>query len=167
MSHGASGNTTTKRGPSPTPGAVPHADKRWAQAVAAPVSHAGGNKQRVACPPVAAAGAARASARANARASARASSWRSGVVCPGHGSRAESGETDAEVTGGDEAGGVSQRTPNLQLRNGQLAAVVVCAPACRQASTKVIRAATGFIGAHGDGGRQFGQIRAGFGEGLI
>ena len=33
--------------------------------------------------------------------------------------------------------------------------------------TKVIRAATGFIGAHGDGGRQFGQIRAGFGEGLI
>ena len=66
-----------------------------------------------------------------------------------------------------DAGGVSQRTPNLQLRNGQLAAVVVCAPACRQASTKVIRAATGFIGAHGDGGRQFGQIRAGFGEGLI
>ena len=81
--------------------------------------------------------------------------------------RAESGETDAEVTGGDEAGGVSQRTPNLQLRNGQLAAVVVCASACRQASTKVTRAATGFIGAHGDGGRQFGQIRAGFGEGLI
>ena len=81
--------------------------------------------------------------------------------------RAESGETDAEVTGGDEAGGVSQRTPNLQLRNGQLAAVVVCASACGQASTKVIRAATGFIGAHGDGGRQFGQIRAGFGEGLI
>ena len=81
--------------------------------------------------------------------------------------RAESGETDAEVTGGDEAGGVSQRTPNLQLHNGQLAAVVVCASACRQASTKVIRAATGFIGAHGDGGRQFGQILAGFGEGLI
>ena len=47
MSHGASGNTTTKRGPSPTPGAVPHADKRWAQAVAASVSHAGGKKQRM------------------------------------------------------------------------------------------------------------------------
>lgn len=91
----------------------------------------------------------------------------SGRSVGGAGERAESGEAGAEVTGGDEAGGVSQRTPNLQLRNGQLAAVVVCASACRQASTKVIRAATGFIGAHGDGGRQFGQIRAGFGEGLI
>ena len=47
MSHGASGNTTTKRGPPPTPGAAPHADKRWAQAVAAPVGHGGGKKQRV------------------------------------------------------------------------------------------------------------------------
>ena len=47
MSHGASGNTTTKRGPSPTPGAVPHADKRWAQAVAASVSHEEGKKQRM------------------------------------------------------------------------------------------------------------------------
>ena len=47
MSHGASGNTTTKRGPSPTPGAVPHADKRWAQAVAASVTHAEGKKQRM------------------------------------------------------------------------------------------------------------------------
>ena len=81
--------------------------------------------------------------------------------------RAESGETDAEVTGGDEAGGVSQRTPNLQLRNGQLAAVVVCASACGKGSTQAIQAATRFICAHADGGRQFGQILAGFGEGLI
>ena len=36
-----------KRGPSPTPGAVPHMDKRWAQAVATSVPANTGKKQRL------------------------------------------------------------------------------------------------------------------------
>ena len=45
--HGASGTASTKRGPPPTPGAVPHMDKRRAQAVTTPVPANTGKKRRV------------------------------------------------------------------------------------------------------------------------
>ena len=57
--------------------------------------------------------------------------------------------------------------PQHDIANGQFANVVACAAASGEGRSQVIRAATGFIGAHGDGGRQNGRIRAGFGEGLI
>ena len=47
MDHGASGKAKTKRGPSPTPGAVPHKDKRWAQAVATSAPANTGKRQRL------------------------------------------------------------------------------------------------------------------------
>ena len=57
--------------------------------------------------------------------------------------------------------------PQPELRNGQLTTAVVCASASGNGSTQVIRAATQFIGACGDGGRQIGRNLAGLGEGLI